>query len=1088
MPRNNKNISHSIPLWLPIAIRVYPEPPNVKPDKRSRKPPELPTGMLVFDTETRTDPTQRLTFGSYRFFVNGKCLEEGLFYADDLPVNEREILERYAATHQAETARGGIRELLLFKLSDFLAVFYSFAYKSRYLVVAFNQPFDLSRIACDFTSARGRFAGGFSLGLWQYIDKNGQQIPNSYRPRIGIKQIDSKRALKGFTARKKPDKTDLIPDGSLTGEPEPGYKFRGHFLDLRTLAFALTDRGHSLESACEDFRVEHGKQKVNHHGEVTEEYIDYNRRDVLATAELAFKLLEEYDKHPIELQATKAYSPASIGKAYLRAMEITPVLERQPHFSQEYLGYAQSAFFGGRASAHIRKVPVPVVYVDFLSMYPTVNSLMQLWRYVTAQEINVVEHCETEVEEFLKRMTPADLFKPDTWKQLPAFVKIIPNGDILPTRGKYNAETSDWQVGINHLYTNVMNGPQPLWFTLPDVVASVLLTGRIPQIVDAFRIEPRGTLPDLKSVKLRGAIEVNPKSEDFFKVVIEQRKRLSSRSDITDIEKKRLNKALKVLANAASYGIYAEMNRQESDQKTEVTCHGIDAKPFNCCVVHPEVPGEYYFSPLASLITGAARLMLALLEHSITELGGTNAMEDTDSMAIVASERGGLIPCPEGQYRKRDDRKIVNAVKALSWAQVQEIVHRFSALNPYDRNAVPGSILKIEGDNFDPKTHKQRQIYCLAISAKRYALFLRNREGTPALLREGDNNDSDRWSEHGLGHLLNPTDPESSDRDWIERAWLNIVRKALGLSTEKLGFEDLPAVGRVTVSSPTVMKSFTQINRGKEYPDQIKPFNFVLTCHVSPLGHPIGADPGRFHLIAPYENNSKKWLRMNWINLYTGKDYWITTTDDHGTRNSARVKTYGDILEEYEFHPESKCADTKGNTCGKQTVGLLYRRHIRIQSISCIGKESNKLEDVEAGLVHSEQGVYTEYRDPKRDEWQMNILPKLKRMPLSLLVKESGLSRRTLMDLRAGRSRPHLKNRELLAMIVKKYSSHPKAHNGMHNTSPEQDENLSIKRTTKRKTIRKTKRQKEKAKNKGESKQINKQTKTTRQSKKQQQK
>ena len=112
----------------------------------------------------------------------------------------------------------------------------------------------------------------------------------------------------------------------------------------------------------------------------------------MATWELAEKLLEEYDKHPINLQVTKAYSPASIGKAYLRVMGIKPIMERQPDFPKEYLGYAQSAFFGGRTSAHIRKVAVPVVYTDFLSMYPTVNSLMDLWRFVTAGEIKLVEH------------------------------------------------------------------------------------------------------------------------------------------------------------------------------------------------------------------------------------------------------------------------------------------------------------------------------------------------------------------------------------------------------------------------------------------------------------------------------------------------------------------------------------------------------------------------------------------------------------------------------------------------------------------------------------------------------------------------
>lgn len=42
----------------------------------------------------------------------------------------------------------------------------------------------------------------------------------------------------------------------------------------------------------------------------------------------------------------------------------------------------------------------------------------------------------------------------------------------------------------------------------------------------------------------------------------------------------------------------------------------------------------------------------------------------------------------------------------------------------------------------------------------------------------------------------------------------------------------------------------------------------------------------------------------------------------HGSRHAARVKTYGEVLREYEFHPESKCADKDGNPSGKQTMGL----------------------------------------------------------------------------------------------------------------------------------------------------------------------
>src|ERR1700726_4472980 len=92
------------PTPLSFALRVYPEPAELKREPVSPKPWKCPKAMLVFDTETRTDATQRLTFGSYRYFQAGRCLEEGLFHGDDLPEEDRRILERYAATHRADTA------------------------------------------------------------------------------------------------------------------------------------------------------------------------------------------------------------------------------------------------------------------------------------------------------------------------------------------------------------------------------------------------------------------------------------------------------------------------------------------------------------------------------------------------------------------------------------------------------------------------------------------------------------------------------------------------------------------------------------------------------------------------------------------------------------------------------------------------------------------------------------------------------------------------------------------------------------------------------------------------------------------------
>ena len=139
----------------------------------------------------------------------------------------------------------------------------------RGLLCAFNFPFDASRCAIGYVESHDRFLGSFTFQFFQYRDKAGQLRAHPYRPGIAVKHMDSKRALKGLTGAIDPDKLDQIPQGGL--KPKKGYVFRGRMLDLRTLAFALTDRSLSLEAACELFGVEHGKQQVEQHGIVTPE-------------------------------------------------------------------------------------------------------------------------------------------------------------------------------------------------------------------------------------------------------------------------------------------------------------------------------------------------------------------------------------------------------------------------------------------------------------------------------------------------------------------------------------------------------------------------------------------------------------------------------------------------------------------------------------------------------------------------------------------------------------------------------------------------------------------------------------------------
>lgn len=63
--------------------------------------------------------------------------------------------------------------------------------------------------------------------------------------------------------------------------------------------------------------------------------------------------------------------------------------------------------------------------------------------------------------------------------------------------------------------------------------------------------------------------------------------------------------------------------------------------------------------------------------------------------------------------------------------------------------------------------------------------------------------------------------------------------------------------------------------------------------------------------------------------------------------------------------------------CGRPTRGLLARRPIEVSLVHYIGKEANRLEDVEAGLVGDIGEVLTEYVDPARDLVRTLVLPVL---------------------------------------------------------------------------------------------------------------
>jgi hypothetical protein len=83
-----------------------------------------------------------------------------------------------------------------------------------------------------------------------------------------------------------------------------------------------------------------------------------------------------------------------------------------------------------------------------------------------------------------------------------------------------------------------------------------------------------------------------------------------------------------------------------------------------------------------------------------------------------------------------------------------------------------------------------------------------------------------------------------------------------------------------------------------------------------------------------------------------------------------------------------------------------------------VGEESNKLEEVEAGLEHDLESIWTVYEDSERDLWTTQMLPILKQIPLADLESATGLSERALRAIRNEYARSRKTAREALARLA----------------------------------------------------------------------
>ena len=866
--------------------------------------------VVVFDTETLADPSQRLRFGAYQVREHGALRERGLFYADDLDAADMATLRSaFAAERDVEG-----EPLFLRPVAEFIdKVFFGWGLDVGGMVVGFNLPFDISRLAIDhsYSKRKGRkreageadergahsFAGGFSFTL----------APN--RPRVRIKHLSQRSAF-----------ISLAGKSGYDHDPD-----RGFFTDVKTLAAALTGRSFSLGGLAKVLGTTPKGEFDDFEGPITPEMVRYGINDVQVTWECFERLSARYGDYRLRAGLNELYSEASLGKAFLQAMNVRPWRETQPDFPPEMLGQIMSAYFGGRAEVRIRRQITPVIHCDFLSMYPTVCTLMGLWRFVIAEGVTWRDATK-EVRALLDEATPESLGQPDHWHELTCLVQVKANNDVFPVRANYGSSPDEPStIGLNRLTAD-----EPMWFALPDALASKLLTGKAPEIVSAVRFDAKAPQAGLRDITFADAT-IRPAHDDFYKLVIEERRRVqASEKAAQGDEQAALNaqqQGLKILANSTSYGIFVEINVEQLGRAKPVDVYDFRGVGRKVRSDRVERPGRYFHPLLGTLITSAARLMLALAERGVADEGLGWVFCDTDSISIAQPEG---MPTPE------------------FLARVERVRSRFASLNPYEAK---GPILQLEKVNYPEAGPRDastlRPLSCLAISAKRYVQFDRDPDGRP-VIRKG--------SQHGLGHLLPPYEEAPAERAdrlgrsslelWQEDLWQAIIAAFDKGDPDQVDYEglpnfDRPAASRYAATNQALLKWFDHYNAGVGERDRVRPFNFLLSYQAKSRLEMEHVDPDALHTAAWQRGRSPKPASRYQRDLGESLPPVFDRTNGEAVP-PAWLKTYARSLVRHHMHAESKFQN------GESTDrGPTQRRRVQVVAALAIGKEADDLDERE---------------------------------------------------------------------------------------------------------------------------------------------
>lgn len=852
--------------------------------------------VFVLDTETTLSIDQSLTVGAYAVYGidnNTKILlaktkrltrealdalhECGLFYNPETVTPEQiKIIEEYAHANK----------ISVFTKQEFITqVFFKWVHQHQALCIGHNLSFDISRLATDWAEARGSFKDGFSFRVCECKLTPGYRTCG-FHPNIRVRSLGGRKALYGFMQSVTFNK----------GKPQKGeFRNDGKFLDTMTFGRALLGPGKgSLLDMGKRFKSDILKTTTDVHGVITPEYLAYNINDVKATFSLFIKQRALYKLHGTTRPMWKIYSEASLGKAYLDDMKFPQFMKQHADFPKAALGSFMSTYYGGRSEVKYRRKIGQCMYADFKSQYPTVNALQGLQELLLAERITIEKDINA-VKTWVDNITVEELLNKSAWHKLRGICQIIPNEDVLPVRSEYSSSPSA-NIGVNYLSSKI-----PTWYTIADIVASKLITGKTPHIIDVMVLTPHGRVATIPfSLFGDDNYKIDLNADDLFASVIDLRSKVRADAKKENIDSDGyafldgLQMALKLLANSTSYGVLLEVVPDERGKPQKGTVYADRTIPVYATRL--EKPGKYFAGAVGALIPAGGRLLLAMAERLALDRGIRMGMNDTDSAIFIKPDM---------------------MEQATFYNQIRDITGAFDKLSPYRTG---GALFELEDSNFD-KDGNITPLYFFGVSTKRYAIF--NHQNSGVVIRG--------FKEHGLGDIAppigykSPFAPTALGQQWIHDYWMNEILGQLKLKTKELPL-NVPEVHHRKVTTTHLMNMYSDI-------PHIRPFGFFSTFPPPPECNNYGLDTQDTVLYSSHVTNLKGDLEI-----------YRRDTNEKLVIPSDMLRTIADRMIGYFHRCEYKATPHDGE-------GWLERQHVEVIEHIFIGKEYLEKYEMAPGIT-----------------------------------------------------------------------------------------------------------------------------------------